>query len=155
MFNLNAIFGQYTTQLEDFRQLWMEYYKLINNKLSALNQIAFSSGIFGHQEENVNYYDQINNFHYLFFYLYNIRMEYQNEYALYEAGLIDELVSLTELAEFYKLDCIRKIMACYGYNMMLIYELFGLNWMQDSTFDGIEYMAITPNFSSSPDNRVF
>ncbi len=155
MFNLNIIFGQNTTQLQDFRQLWMEYYKLINNKVGALISIAFSSGIYGHREENIDYYNQINNFHYLFLYLYNIRVEYQAEYALYEAGLIDELVTIEELAETYKLECIRKTMACYGYNMMIIYELFGLNWISDSTMDGIGYMAITPNLSSSPDNRVF
>lgn len=155
MFDMNIIFGQNTPQLQDFRMLWSDYYKLLSNKLVALNEIAFSSGIFGHSEENVDYYDQINNFHYLFLYLYNIRLEYQTEYALYEAGLIDELVTLTELAEYYKLDCIRKTMACYEFNMMIIYDLFGLNWHTDNEQDGIGFMAITPNSSVAPDNRVF
>ena len=153
MFDLNIIFGNITGQFQDLQYRAEEYYSFIFDKIASLLTAANQSGIYGHAD-NVDWYDQINNFHYLFFYLYMIRMEYQEEIRLYEAGLISELTTVQELAEKYKLDCIRKTMACYGYNMIPVYSLFDLNYTVDSDRDGIGYMAITPNTTSAPDNRV-
>lgn len=153
MVNLNTIFGNITGQFQDLQFIMSEYYSFIYDKIVSLITIANQSGIYGHSD-NSNIYDEINNFHYMFFYLYMIRKEYQEEIRLYEAGLISELITVQELADKYKLECIRKTMSCYGYNMIPVYELFDLNYYEDSSKDGIGYMALTPNTTNAPDNRV-
>lgn len=153
MFDLNLIFGVITTQMLDFQQRWAEYYETIFDKVVSLMALANQSGIYGHAD-NQNYYDQINNFNYLFLYLYIIRQEYQAEEQLFNAGIISELVTVQELAENYSLDCIRKSMLCNGYNVLPFYQLFDLNYMNVQTLDGIGYMAINPNNTAAPDFRV-
>lgn len=153
MFDLNLIFGGITAQMQDFQQRWSEYYELIFNKISALLALSNQAGIYGHSDTQ-DYYDQINNFNYLFLYLYIIRQEYQTEEQLFNAGLISELVTIQELADNYSLDCIRKTMLCNGFNIIPLYQLFDLNYMNVQTLDGIGYMAINPNNTAAPDFRV-
>lgn len=153
MFDLNMIFNTLTPQMQDFQQRWAEYYEKIFDKMGALLALANQSGIYGHSD-NQDYYDQINNFNYLFLYLYIIRQEYQAEEQLYNAGLISELVTMEELSENYSLDCIRKSMLCNGYNVLPLYQLFDLNYMNVQSLDGIGYMAINPNNTAAPDFRV-
>ena len=162
MADLNDIFapnwsgccGMTASDITDFQHIWMEYYMMIFSRLDGLTDNMYQSGIYGHSDENQDTTDNVNDYHYLFFYLYFIRQEMNGYYYLYSIGNIDSYPSMEEIAEQYSLDCIRKYFACQGHNIMPIYSLFGLNWLTEESKDGIAYMAVVPNTTNSPDNRV-
>jgi len=156
MVNINNVFGipcDCLDNVTEFEQTAASYYSIIQKKLLAFFNEFIAKMIFGYEEVSQELANKINNIHYMFGYLYMIRMMMDNEIGLYNSGYYDSIKTVKEYAEEYNLECIRKTMACQGVDMLPLYEVFGLNYVSNPN-DGIGYMAIVPHGTSAPDNRV-
>ena len=110
---------------------------------------AYGYELFGKDSELL--FNKYNNFHYLLILMLYIFFERVNELKLLEKGIISEVTTTAEWEEMYDFECYRKTFSCDGCNVMPLFTVFGLNWI-DNAEDGIGYMYIQPG--SSPKNRV-
>lgn len=154
--DINNVFGipcDCLTNVTEFEERASEYYSVVQKKLMSFFNDFIAKMLFGYEDVSQNIANKINNIHYMFGYLYMIRMEMDNEIGLYNSGYYSSISTIAEYAEKYSLECIRKTMACQGIDMMPLYEVFGLNYIINPN-DGIGYMAIVPHGTSIPDNRI-
>lgn len=137
----------YLTELEYVKT---KYYGALNTLNKKYNDKSYKNEIFGKIDNNWNYVNYIHYFWTLMTIMYNEKKMYENQFTL---EIIEEEVDATYFRDEYDLECIRRTMKCIGIDILPLLSLIGLNYVV-SYIDGIDYMAIIPNPTTSPDFRV-
>ena len=117
---------------------------IFRNDLGIMLNLAYSKEIFGKDPQPS--YDAINDLFYLLQLCINIYWDRNNEYltsGTYRgASYYDEI---------YNFACIRKTMACKGYDIMPLLTIFNLDYTKADLTDGIMFMYLDPQNGETPE----
>lgn len=126
----------------EFEQLTANHYSLYGTIFDSYLTKAYSAEVYGKDTER--WYDLLNEAHYLYILMTIIYWERYNDKikdAWLGTGCGNDLGG-EYYADKYNIDCIQKRFMCYGVNVDLILENWGLNPDTFTELDGIGYMNI-------------